>query len=117
MRHDVSREYHPHEVAGVSDGRFARAEQIEQIVEEIESQKGEHQTHRDVQQQDVAQNMLGGEFVALPETYRRQRGRTHSDHRAERRGQIHERHCEGQPRYSQRAHAVTDKDAVDHVVE
>ena len=117
MRDDVAQEDNRHVVARIAYRRVAGSEEIEDRVEKQQRHQSERKTDNQVQHHHVAQNVLGRFIVALAQTHRHQRRGAHAHQRTERRGEVHQRKGQRQPRNGQRPHAVADEDAVDHVVE
>lgn len=106
-----------HEVAGIVDRLLARPEEVEDGVEEEQADGHEQSTDQHVQQHDVSQRILGGAPVSLAQPDGDDGGGADADHRAESRGDVHQRQGDGQSRDGQRPDAMTDEDAVDDVVE
>lgn len=117
MGYDGSCQDNLHEVAGVAYRLFARPEEIEDGVQK--QQADDHEQHADqyVQEDDIAQRVLGCRPVSLaqPDGYDGRRSDSH--HRTERRGYVHQRQGDSESRDSQCSDTVTDEDAVDDVVE
>lgn len=71
MGDDVAGKDYVHEVARVTYGLVARPEKVENRIEENQPEGSDYQSEHDVEQDDIAQNVLGALLVALPEAYRR----------------------------------------------
>lgn len=117
VRHDIAREDHRHVFAGVADRGIARAEEVEYRVEERQREQAEDGSDNQIEHQHVAQHQAGRVVVALSQTHRHERRGAHAHERPEGRGEVHQRESQRQTRDGQRSHAVTDEDAVHHVVE
>ena len=117
MGYDVARQNDAHEVAGVGDGLVACAEEVENVVEEDEPQRGEGESYHHVQHDGVAEYQECPLFVALSQTYGDERGGSDAYQRPEGRHEVHQRHGDGQPADGHRSDAVAYEDAVDDVVE
>lgn len=117
MGYDVARQDDAHEVAGVGDGLVACAEEVENVVEEDEPQRGEGESYHHVQHDGVAEYQECPLFVALSQTYGDERGGSDAYQRPEGRHEVHQRHGDGQPADGHRSDAVAYEDAVDDVVE
>ena len=83
MGNDVAVEDDFHIVAGVGKCLFARTEEVEHRVEEEEENYREEDTHDDVQDQNIAQNMIGAHVVLLPQLDGNQRGGSDAHERTE----------------------------------
>ena len=114
---DVAGKDDVHEVTGIGNGDGAGAEEVKYRVEQQFKQQTERKPHDDIHHHDIAQNVLGCLIILLPQFDRHERRGAHAHHGAERGCQRHERLCQCQPHDGLGAYALSDKDAVDDVVE
>ena len=70
MGDDIAQQDDTHEVACIADGSFAGAEEVEDGVEENQGDESEGKADDEIQQHDIAQDVLGRVVILLSQTDR-----------------------------------------------
>ena len=109
--------YVEHKVAGIGQRAFTRAEcqqnRVHKCCKHREICHTEYQRHH----QAVAKNLESKRLVVLPQHYRDARGSTAANEHTKSSGEVHHRESDGKSGDGVGTHTLTDKDAVDYVVE
>ena len=116
VSHDVSEQNDGHEVSGERQCLVACAEETKNRIDEEQKKQSESHAEYAIHDDHIAEDGLGCVIVLLSQFHAHESGCAHANHRAERCGQRHDGHGERQSHDGFRAHALTDEDAVDDVV-
>ena len=117
MGEDVAVENPLHVLAGVGQRLVRSAEEAEDGIEEGEDTAHEEQAHEHVESQGIAEEMLRLLAVLLTEAHADHRGRAHTYHGSEGGTEIHQGKGDGKAGNGHRPYALSDEDAVHHIVE
>ena len=117
MCHRIADEDDPHIFLCISDGVFARPEELEYRVEEQERHRHEEQSDHHVEDDHIAEHLVGCLVVPLSEQYGYHSCRSDSHQGAERRRKVHQRERHRQSGDGQRTYALTYEYAVYDVVQ
>ena len=108
-----------HVFPGVEYRPVAGSEEIQNRIQEGQSDNREQYSDYQVQREHIGQDLLGRVVVLLPEQHRYQGHSSHADQGSHGRGEVHQR--EGHRKSADRVRAdpgnMADIDAVDHIIQ
>ena len=116
MGHDITQKDNCHKIARIAHRLVACPKEIQNRIDKYQHQETYHDTHDDIQHQDIAQYLLGYIVIPLAQFYRQQRGRTDTDHRTKCRRYLHDRKTQRHTGYGQRSDTLSDKNSIDNMV-
>ena len=114
---DVAIENPLHVLTSIRQRLVGSSEEAQDGVESSQNNAHEEHAHDDVQRQRVAEELLGLLAVLLAKTHADHRGGAYAYHGTEGCRKVHQREGDGEAGYGHCADALTDEDAVDHIVE